>query len=537
MNSVLNLMRNLSPIIRSSLFVLSVVAFILSGACSTLSGSPASISVTVEDNGQVYQAAIPSGTTVQSVLERLGISLSALDRTEPPTYTILTSTSRISIIRVKEVFETEEIAIPFEQQIVKNESLPEGESRLVQPGENGLQQITYRRLLENGREVSRTVFKTEIIAEPRPEIVMVGVQSPFTPVDLPGTLAYLAGGNAWIMRQNTGNRYPVVTSGDLDGRIFTLSPDGEWLLYTRQSSQAGIINSLWVVNIQAESPKPINLKVNNIIHHAEWVPGTPRTITYSTVEPRSAPPGWQANNDLHRLTFAADGRVLKDEVLIDTNAGGIYGWWGASFAWSPDGTRLAYARPDSVGLINLKDKTFESFLDLAPYETGGDWAWVPTVAWSADNQILFTVSHPSSENNGSESSPWFHLSALVLNPALTIDLVKNAGMFANPTSSPYPNNLGQNVAFLQAIFPDQSANSRYRLLIMDRDGSNRRTLFPPEGSVGLEPQSPVWSPRGDNDSNQWLAVIYQGNLWLVDVISGETRQVTGDGLIRRIDWK
>jgi hypothetical protein len=35
-----------------------------------------------------------------------------------------------------------------------------------------------------------------------------------------------------------------------------------------------------------------------------------------------------------------------------------------------------------------------------------------------------------------------------------------------------------------------------------------------------------------------LAVLYQGNLWLVDA-GGEflQRQITGDGLVSRIDWK
>ncbi|MGB9896989.1 G5 domain-containing protein, partial [Thermanaerothrix sp.] len=123
----------------------------------------------MEDNEQRYQTDVPVGTTVQTVLERLNLSLGVLDRTDPPTFTVLNRDSRITIIRVKEVFETEEVVVPFEQQMVRNESLPEGETRLVQPGENGLQQITYRRLLENGKEVARTVFKVETIREPRPE--------------------------------------------------------------------------------------------------------------------------------------------------------------------------------------------------------------------------------------------------------------------------------------------------------------------------------------------------------------------------------
>lgn len=497
-------------------------------ACTVFLPSRPAINVTVEDNGQRHQITVPVGTTVQTVIDRLNLPLGVLDRTEPPTFTVLNRDSRITIIRVKEVFETEEVVVPFEQQVVRNESLSEGETRLVQPGENGLQQITYRRLLENGKEVARTIFKVETIREPRPEIVMVGVQSPLTPLDLPGSLVYLAGGNAWLIRENSANRYPIVTTGDLDGRVFTLSPDGKWLLYTRQSNTSNEINTLWVVNLTIEHPQPINLKVSNVVHYAEWVPGVSLTIAYSTVEPRNAPPGWQANNDFYRLSFSPEGRILKNEKLIDANAGGIYGWWGTTFAWAPDGNALAYARPDSVGLVNLKEQTFEPRFSLQPLETGGNWAWVPGIAWSADGRFLYTSTN-------SESDPQvFSLSALSLTYDLMVDVVKNTGMFANPTPIPDNQHFPQWVAYLQALFPTQSESSRYRLALIDRDGSDQRILFPPEGSIGLEPQRPVWSPPS---SPQWIGIIYQGNLWLVEVPSGQARQITGDGLIRRIDWK
>jgi hypothetical protein len=71
---------------------------------------------------------------------------------------------------------------------------------------------------------------------------------------------------------------------------------------------------------------------------------------------------------------------------------------------------------------------------------------------------------------------------------------------------------------------------------MDRDGSNRKTLFPLEGAPGLEPQTPLWAP-GNQDKTAFIAVVYQGNLWLVDIFSGQASQVTGDGLIQKIDWR
>jgi hypothetical protein len=73
---------------------------------------------------------------------------------------------------------------------------------------------------------------------------------------------------------------------------------------------------------------------------------------------------------------------------------------------------------------------------------------------------------------------------------------------------------------------------------MDRDGSNQRAIFPPSDVPGLEPQIPVWAPEPlEGQAGDFLGLVYQGNLWLVDSGSGQAFQVTGDGLISRVDWK
>ncbi|NIW44606.1 MAG: hypothetical protein GWN30_07530, partial [Gammaproteobacteria bacterium] len=73
------------------------------------------------------------------------------------------------------------------------------------------------------------------------------------------------------MEDSTANRVPIITTGDLDGRVFTLSDDGRWLLFTRHSEEDDVINTLWAVNI--ENPEVVvNLEVANIIHFADWRP-------------------------------------------------------------------------------------------------------------------------------------------------------------------------------------------------------------------------------------------------------------------------
>jgi len=548
--------RVLTPSIRRKIFLLAgllLAAMQLAGCMSSSpTGPAASVRVIIEADGKQLPLQVQPGVTVQGALDQAGITLNSLDRVDPPSYQIITGDLVIKITRVREVFTIQENTIPFEQKTLNNETLPEGRTLLVQPGVNGIERITYRQVFENDVEVSNVIFKTEIVLEPLPEIIMVGVQKPFAPVTIPGRLAYLTGGSAWLMEVSTGSRRPVVTTGDLDGRIFSLSPKGDWLLFSRSERKNseesgpndGTINSLWAIDLTEEDSRPVSLKVENVYHFAGWVPGKGLTIAYSTVEPRSTAPGWQANNDLQLLTFAPTGAMIKQETILETNAGGVYGWWGTDFAWSRDGEMLAYSRPDSAGLVDLQNKELIPLADILPFQTGSAWAWVAEPGWAPDNSVLYFAAHapkPGLENP--EESPLFDLSGIAVSSdplgpgGPLISIVPQSGMFAYPVPSPLMANDGYSVAFLQAIFPEQSDSKRYRLAVMDRDGSNRRVVFPPADQQGLEPQQVVWSPEPVQDGHYWIALNYQGNLWLVDAETGEAEQVTGDGLLTHFDWK
>jgi resuscitation-promoting factor RpfB len=498
------------------------------------------IQISISADGKTLHLPVSSGTTVQTAIMKAGLTLGNLDRLEPAGYTVLTNGTNIKLIRVTEKFDISEVTIPFQQQTVKNESLGVDQQLLIQPGINGLEEITTRVVYEDGVEVSKSVVKSVIVIEAVPEITMVGIQAPFKSIAIPGRMAYLVAGNAWLMEIGTEDRTPIVTTGDLDGRVFSLSPDRSWLLYTRKSTSTdnNIINSLWVVKISNPVSSPINLNVTNVVLYADWVPNQPLTISYSTVEPRSISPGWQANNDFQMLTISSYGSIISHQEIISTNSGGIYGWWGTTFAWSPDGSMLAYSRPDEIGLVNISDGTFEPKLEITPLQTNSDWAWVPPIDWSPDNNAIFTVVHSSSPGLTSpEESQSFNLSAILVNSNQVLTLIKQSGMFANPIASPVYSQQNYQLSFLQAIFPDQSDTSHYKLAIINRDGANIKIVFPQEESTGLNPQDIVWSPVSSSNSVGLLAFIFEGNIWLVNTISGEAHQITGDGLTTHLDWK
>ncbi len=510
----------------------------LAAGCTPQQITAEQITIGIRVDGSSKEVTALPGISVMEAISQADIVLGNLDRVDPPGYTILTSSMTIQIVRVREEFTVVEENIPYEKLTVRNESLPEGQALLIQPGANGRRQFTYRQIYEDEKPGQKSIFKTEVLTEPQAEIVMVGVQTPFTAVPITGKIVYITAGNAWVMEDSTANRRPLLTSGDLDGRVFSLADDGNWLLFTRKSSNQTDINMLWALNITQEEAKPINLRVSNIIHFASWRPNNPLTLAYSTVEPRPTAPGWQANNDLYLLKINESGIIINQEEIISSNSGGIYGWWGTNYSWSPDGKSIAFARPDSLGLVDIENEELLPLASILPVQTKSDWAWVPGFSWSSDRKIIYSVFHqPMAGITNDESSPLFSLSAFILDDRQQIEMVNQTGMFAYPSVSPSQKTNRYLVAFLQAILPDRSDESRYRLMVMDRDGSNRRYLFPTEGSAGLEPQQVVWSPFGSNDRTAWIAATYQGNLWLIDANSGQSQQIIGDGSISRLDWK
>jgi hypothetical protein len=524
---------------RLRIFLLGIFLFILTGCLPTQAQIERTIQVTLEVDGRLEEFQIPAGTTAQGVLDQAKVQLNQLDRVDPPGYTVLDNGQTIQVIRIREEFEVDEIVLPFESQTVQNESLPDQREMIIQTGSNGKLQRTYRIVFEDGKEVSRQIFKETRLIEPKSEIRMVGVQKPFTPYPLPGRLVYLAGGNAWMMEETTGDRRPVVTTADLDGRVFALSADGSWLLFTRKSNRPSDeeINTLWMVNLDEADGKPVDLRAGNIVHFADWVPGRGLTIAYSTVEPRATAPGWQANNDLYLTTYAPSGMIVETEKIIESNFGGALGWWGTNYAWSPDGELLAYAQPNAIGLVDLETRQLQQLAEITPYQTRADWAWVTGLGWSPNHQVLYYSSHiqkPGLDNQ--ENSPYFDLTATVINGGPTLTLAEKAGMFGYPVSSPRLEDGSYQVAFLLNTSREQGESGRYWLSVMDRDGSNMTRIFPGEGNLGLEPQRVVWSPVPLEGDIYWLGCIYQGNLYLVNNSTGESRQITGDGLIEKIDW-
>ena len=175
---------------------------------------------------------------------------------------------------------------------------------------------------------------------------------------------------------------------------------------------------------------------------------------------------------------------------------------------------------------------------LAPYSpqaprgsAQGDQVWVPTPTWSPDSRYVALTIHGEEPGRPAEESRVFEVWALDLDQTVRARLTRPVGMWSAPRWSPPVEGESQ-IAYAEANTPSNSYESRYVLWGMDRDGSNKRRLFPAQDQAGISP--PVvydWSPAGAQ-----LVVLYLGDLYLVDAADGQAVQLTGDGQSTHLDW-
>jgi hypothetical protein len=536
-------------VITTSYLVLGILAVILLGACQQTGQDSGEFTVTVDVDGVSRVYRYDKRISVGQFLQEIDVTLGELDEVNPLLQTQLRDGMRITVTRVTQREECEDEVLPYETERQFTQVLAPGEEQIAQTGENGTIQVCYRITERDGVQAGRVEISRIPIDPPRNEIIYVGSEPPETLIPIEGVLTYISGGQAWIIEGNTANLRPLTTEGFLDGRVFDLSANGLQLLYsirTEDEDDPEFSNELWaVLDTGAAVPEAVQL-VPSDVRIAQWVSGQPPiTVSYSTANPSTDGAGWRAYNDLYLMQLDPEtGEALDVEEVIAANALGTYPWWGRRYLWSSDGTQLAWAMADSVGTVNLETGdylTLATFSEYAPLleRFQGSTVWVPTLSWSEDGHLITTVHGAPYGEELPENSIIFDLAVIDVERDLQINpFFTQSGIWATPTYSPVievpDGGLAYSFAYFQAREPLNSLGAQYNLVVADRDGSNARVLFPEAGKQGLRPDPEdgiAWSPMG-----RQIALIYQGNLWIVDVETGLAHQITSDGQASRPRW-
>jgi resuscitation-promoting factor RpfB len=518
-----------------------IVLISLVVACTPV--QPQSFIVYLQADNVELTFQIPEPMTVEQFLQEVEVEWDENDRVVPPVYTQIVDGTRITIVRVEESEECETQEIPYGVQTVYNEAFQPDEIRISQSGQNGSQRICYRITYQDGVQTNRIVIgQPEVVIEPIDEIRVVGIRQEVEPIPITGTLAYINNNNAWVIQRSSVDKRRVTASTDLDSLVFNMSPDGRYLLFTRKPSDTeSFVNELWLIDLVANTD-PVRLMPTDVLY-AEWLANAENTISYSTSEAQEMFPGWDALNNVWVARIDPNsGDTFAPQLVVPESAGGLYGWWGTVFKWAPDGSRLAWTQAEGMGIFGDEGEQI-TLSQYASFRNLQNWSWRANISWSWDGSLLATTVHGAPlGTEPPDRSPVFNVVVASADGSFVTTVVEGAGMWTAPTFSPqlqtpsaYP--LGY-LAYLKARDPNNSVSGEYDLVVADRDGSNPRSIFPAADQPGITwtdfgvvPQDYVWSPDG-----RQIAVVYQGNIWIVDISSGAAYQMTFDGGSEHPTW-
>lgn len=129
---------------------------------------------TINMDGKVI-AGLTTYKLISEVLKEYDIELGEFDMVTPSINSIINRGDIINITRVsKELLNVEEI-ISYSTVIKIVKDLNPGEIKKVSDGKDGLKEVTYELVMENGKEISRYIINEEIKIEPESEIMKKGI--------------------------------------------------------------------------------------------------------------------------------------------------------------------------------------------------------------------------------------------------------------------------------------------------------------------------------------------------------------------------
>ncbi|MHA7222333.1 transglycosylase family protein [Arthrobacter sp. RHLT1-20] len=197
-----------------------------------VSGSFVSIStpktVSIVADGKAAKTSTTAATVAQ-LLTDAGISLGASDRSSQPGNAPVVNDMVIKVSRV-DVNKTAESteAVPFETLTTENAEMLKGEKTVTQAGVAGSMGKSFKLVLVDGREASRTLVSQSVTAPPVTEKVTVGTKEKPKPAAAPAAGA------------NTGAGAPAMMNEAMWDKIAQCESTGNWSINNGNGYYGGL---------------------------------------------------------------------------------------------------------------------------------------------------------------------------------------------------------------------------------------------------------------------------------------------------------
>lgn len=175
--------------------------------------------VTINYGGNTLDV-ISYGETVESLLERLSLILTADDVVSVPLNSRTFDGLNITISRSVQMEQTYIAVIPYDITYCYDASLSEGEEKVLTPGVDGQMLCTANVVYLDGEETSRMLLSEEVVLQPVNAVVAVGTYIEQETAD--SSSAQEA--SPVVRPEETGK--PIIGDG------YIITPDGEYLTYT-----------------------------------------------------------------------------------------------------------------------------------------------------------------------------------------------------------------------------------------------------------------------------------------------------------------
>jgi uncharacterized protein YabE (DUF348 family) len=169
-----------------------------------------------------------TAANVGEVLKDAGIRLAAADRTSQPAQAPVVNNMVIKVSRVTGKTATVTEEIEFQSLTTDSATLPKGEEKVTQEGVPGQTTLTYKLVLVDGREASRTLVSKTTTREPVTEKITVGTKEEPKP-----TAAEADSGN-------TGAAAPAMMNVAMWDKIAQCESGGNWSINSGNGYYGGL---------------------------------------------------------------------------------------------------------------------------------------------------------------------------------------------------------------------------------------------------------------------------------------------------------